>query len=153
MVGNYKNKYIEKEKENQRNLMKFRLLNQWLRLKIQGVHFKEFFEDRKLSSVAIYGMGEIGWLVYEELKADGWEQAVRYGIDQSGKRKENGVGIYPLCSSLKKTDAIIITPVLVTDFIEDAIYEKLGEQTTFTVEEILYELSRKHRVLSMLWEI
>ena len=50
-------------------------------------------------------------------------------------------------------DAIIISPVMVTDEIEDEIYELLGEMKTFTIEEILYELSRKHQVSSRLWEV
>lgn len=149
----YKKKYKEKENENSRNLKKFQLLNQWMKLKIRGIQLKDFFEDRKIRSVAIYGMGELGWLFYEELKFDGVGQLVAYGIDQRGMQEGKEINIYPLCSSLEKTDAIIITPVLITDFIEDTIYKELGEQITFTLEEVLYELSRKHRVPSELWEI
>lgn len=149
----YKKKYKEKENENLRNLKKFQLLNQWIKLKIRGIQFMEFFEDRQISSLAIYGMGELGCLVYEELKFCGVGQLVKYGIDQGGNQAGKGIPVYPLHSSLEKTDAIIITPVLITDFIEDAIYKELGEQITFTVEEVLYELSRKHHVPSVLWEI
>ena len=47
----------------------------------------------------------------------------------------------------------MITPVLITDEIEDQIYEILGEQTTFVFEEILFELSRKHQINSEMWTI
>lgn len=153
MVTHYKKKYIEKENENLRNLKKFQLLNQWMKLKMYGINFKEFLEDRQLESLAVYGMGELGWLVCQELESAGAGQMVKYGIDQKGGRAENEIPIYRLHSALEKTDAIIITPVLITDFIEDEIYKELGEQRTFTLEEVLYELSRKHRVTSELWEI
>ena len=39
------------------------------------------------------------------------------------------------------------------DFIPEYTYEKLGEIPTYTLEEIIYELSRKHGVSSLLWEI
>ena len=47
----------------------------------------------------------------------------------------------------------MITPVLITDELEEQIYEALGECVTFVFEELLYELSRKHGVASKLWEI
>lgn len=148
----YKKRYTEKENENLRNFKKFQLLNQWMKLKIREVQLKEFLEYRQIRTVAIYGMGELGRLVYEELKFSGAGQSVRYGIDQNGKQPDQEIPVYPLDSSLERTDAIIITPVLITDFIEDEIYRKLGEQITFTLEEVLYELSRKHNVPSELWE-
>lgn len=77
----YKKKYREKESENSRNLKKFQLLNQWMKLKIRGIQLKEFFEDRRIGSIAIYGMGELGWLFYDELKFSGVGQLVTYGID------------------------------------------------------------------------
>lgn len=149
----YKKKYKEKENENSRNLKKFQLLNQWMKLKIRGIQLKEFLEDREIRSIAIYGMGELGWLFYDELKFCGVGQLVTYGIDQNGNQGGKEISIYSLCSTLEKTDAIIITPVLITDLIEDAIYKELGEQVTFTLEEVLYELSRKHRIPSELWKI
>lgn len=153
MTVNYKKKFMEKEQESQRNRKKFELLNQWMKLKLHGLRLSEFFEDRGLNSIAIYGMGELGWLVYEELKGNVGGVAVKYGIDQRGKAAGDGLEICPLRSVSERTDAILITPVLITDWIEDKIYEALGEQTTFTLEEILYELSRKYRIPSALWEI
>lgn len=152
MTVNYKKKYLEKEQENLRNQKKFELLSQWMKLKLHGLCLSEFFEDRGVSSIAIYGMGELGWLVYEELKGDSGKAAVRYGIDQRGREAGEGFRICPLEAVAERADAILITPVLITDWIEDEIYRVLGEQTTFTLEEILYELSRKHRIPSALWE-
>lgn len=152
MTVNYKKKYLEKEQENLRNRKKFELLSQWMKLKLHGLCLSEFFADREICSIAIYGMGELGQLLYEELIGNAGGTAVKYGIDQRGREAGEGLTICPLEDVPERTDAILITPVLITDWIEDEIYRVLGEQTTFTLEEILYELSRKHRIPSALWE-
>lgn len=152
-MKNYKEMYYNKEFENSRNYMKFQLLQQWMRLKNAKINFGEFFSDRGISSIALYGIGELGRLFYDELEI--WEMTdiLKYGIDQSSNARYKKLPVYTLESSLEKVEAIIISPVMITDAIEDKIYETLGEQVTFTIEEILYELSRKYQITSALWEI
>ena len=137
--------------ESNRNKKKFELICQWMKLKIQGISLMEFFQDRGIHSIAIYGMGEIGQLMYDELAMEN-ETLIRYAIDQSGKRYVESLPTYCLDKNLPKVDAIIITPVLITDQIEEQIYTALGECVTFVFEELLYELCRKHGVASKLWE-
>lgn len=138
--------------EMDRNKKKFDLMCQWMKLKIQGISLMEFFWDRGIQSIAIYGIGEIGQLMYDELAMEN-ETFIQYAIDQSGKRYVESLPIYRLEKNLPKVDAIVITPVLITDQLEEQIYEALGECVTFVFEELLYELSRKHRIDSKLWEI
>lgn len=136
--------------ESDRNKKKFDLMCQWMKLKIQGVSLIEFFQDKGLQSIAIYGMGEIGQLMYDELAMED-ETLIRYSIDQSGKRYVDNLPTYCLDKDLPKVDAIVITPVLITDQLEEQIYDVLGECVTFVFEELLYELSRKHGIASALW--
>lgn len=138
--------------ESDRNKKKFDLMCQWMKLKIQGVSLMEFFRDRGFQSVAIYGMGEIGQLLYDELAVEN-AAFIQYAIDQSGKRYVESLPTYCLDKDLPKVDAIVITPVLITDQLEEQIYETLGECVTFVFEELLYELSRKHGVASALWRM
>lgn len=152
-MKNYKEMYYNKEFENSRNYMKFQLLQQWMRLKNEKINFGDFFADRGITSIALYGIGELGRLFYDELEFWGIETILKYGIDQSSNAGYKNIPVYSLNSSLEKVDAIIISPVMITDEIEDKIYEILGEQVTFTIEEILYELSRKYQITSALWEI
>lgn len=136
--------------ESNRNKKKFELICQWMKLKIQGISLMEFFQDRGIRSIAIYGMGEIGQLMYDELAMEN-ETLIRYAIDQSGMRYVESLPTYCLDRNLPEVDAIVITPVLITDQLEEKIYETLGECVTFVFEELLYELSRKHRIPSSLW--
>lgn len=137
--------------ESKRNKKKFDLMCQWMKLKIQGISLMEFFQDRGIQSIAIYGMGEIGQLIYDELAMND-EAFIRYAIDRSGMRYVESLPIYCLDRDLPRVDAIVITPVLITDQLEEQIYETLGECVTFVFEELLYELSRKHGVASGLWK-
>lgn len=43
--------------ECDRNKKKFDLMCQWMKLKIQGISLMEFFQDKGIRSIAIYGMG------------------------------------------------------------------------------------------------
>ncbi|HBA68062.1 MAG TPA: hypothetical protein DCZ40_01720 [Lachnospiraceae bacterium] len=138
--------------ENERNKKKFDLMCQWMKLKIQGIYLIEFFQDRGFQSIAIFGMGEIGQLMYDELVMEK-KLTIQYAIDQSGIQYLESLPVYCLDKDLPKVDAIVITPVLITDQLEEQIYESLGECVTFVFEEILYELSRKHGVASSLWRI
>lgn len=144
-------KYEQKVFEKKRNKKKLDLICQWVKLKNRGISLMEFFQDRGIRSIAIYGMGEIGQLMYDELTMEN-ETLIRYAIDQSGKRYVESLPTYCLDKNLPKVDAIIITPVLITDQLEEKIYETLGECVTFVFEELLYELSRKHGIASKLWE-
>lgn len=145
-------KYDQRVFENKRSKKKLDLICQWIKLKNRGISLTEFFQDRGICSIAIYGLGEIGQLVYDELSMKN-KALIRYAIDQSGKRLVESLPTYCLDRDLPKVDAIVITPVLITDELEEQIYEILGECVTFAFEEILYELSRKHGINSEMWEI
>ncbi|MCI8534137.1 MAG: hypothetical protein HFG68_00920 [Hungatella sp.] len=144
----YKQQYESTLKEVNRYRKKYEFMYQWMKLKQNGIELIEFFQDRKLESIAIYGMGDLGELLYKELEDN---RIIKFGIDR--QLKQNKIPIYSLENVKEKVDAIVITPVLITDEIEDQIYEILGEQTTFVFEEILFELSRKHQINSEMWTI
>ena len=143
----YKQQYESTLKEVNRYRKKYEFMYQWMKLKQNGIELIEFFQDRKLESIAIYGMGDLGELLYKELEDN---RIIKFGIDR--QLKQNKIPIYSLENVKEKVDAIV-TPVLITDEIEDQIYEILGEQTTFVFEEILFELSRKHQINSEMWTI
>ena len=144
----YKQQYESTLKEVNRYRKKYEFMYQWMKLKQNGIELIEFFQDRKLESIAIYGMRDLGELLYKELEDN---RIIKFGIDR--QLKQNKIPIYSLENVKEKVDAIVITPVLITDEIEDQIYEILREQTTFVFEEILFELSRKHQINSEMWTI
>ena len=150
-IFDYKKKYEEAEFNNKRNYLKFQIINQWMRLRTRGVGLGEFFSDRKIKTISIYGLGELGELIYEEMTKQA-DVNVLFAIDRNRIEADN-LMVFSLDDIPNAPDAVVISPVLNIDEIEDKIYEKLGEIPTYTLEEIIYELSRKHGVSSLLWEI
>lgn len=150
MFHNYKEEYERALGESARFKKKYDLMYQWMKLKQHNVKLIEFFEDRELKSVALYGIGDLSRIIYNELRDYG---IIKYGIDRQMELSGEELPVYQLENAKQKVDAILITPVLITDEIEDNIYDVLGEQTTFVFEEILFELSRKHGIPSELWPI
>lgn len=125
----------------QRYKKKFELLVSWLTLKQKGVNFSAFFDNMGVHDLAIYGMGEIGRFLYTELQGTG--VYVKYGLDREEKENYNNLPVIRPDNNLPKVDAIIITPVLISDEIEKYIYQIMGEIMMFTIEEVIYELERQ----------
>ena len=148
---NYKDRINQLDFDNHRNYMKFQLLNQWMRLRNRGVHIHEFFSCMGLRKISIYGMGELGRLLLEELGEDK-ETEIVFGIDQRSDTDLN-IPVYHLEDIPFIPEAIVISLVNMTDETEDRIFELYGDLPVFTIEEVLFELSRKHGIQSALWNV
>ncbi len=113
----------------------YNLLNQWIWLEHNGKSISSLFEEKGIHSIAIYGMGEIGWRLKEVL--NNTNISVLYGIDNSLGESESQFEIITLDDSLQKVDAVIVTPVF--DF--DEISRKINSITDIPVvslEDILF---------------
>ncbi len=121
---------------------KFELLYKWMQMKQQGRSFLGLLDDRNISSVAIYGMGEIGILLYNELKLR--PGFVHYIVDKNAAKEQSKaleVPVYAIDDSrILPVDAVIITPVLVTDEIKELIAHYMGTQKVLDIGEILYKI-------------
>lgn len=120
-------KYIFKNKENKKGkLGKFKnyytVLNQWLSVKQNGKNLKEYFEKKNYRIIAVYGMGEMGNHLWDELEDSGI--IIKYGIDREPGNTYSEVPVYTLADELEPVDAIIVS-------------------ATFAFEEIKKELQSK----------
>lgn len=127
-----------KKKEKIRTIYEpgFKVLNNWLKLKHSGKTLKKFFEDNYINTIAIYGMGELGIRLYEELSE--LDVEVLYAIDQNA---DNIVGvenleIITLNGNLKDVDAVIVTPIHFFDEIEKTLEEK-GVKNIVSLEDVV----------------
>lgn len=134
-VGCLKNKTIM---NNNKMIDKFKkyykLLNQWMILKNNGNSLKSNLEKYGYKTIAIYGMGEIGNRLYEDLKNTGVN--VLYAIDKEAGSKYSEIEVVTTEDILKEVDAIIVTPVF--DF--NKIEEELSDKTSIKIislEDIL----------------
>lgn len=113
------------------------VLQQWLRLKNMGKSIAEYFVKRNIRSIAIYGMGDLGNRLYEELKSS--EVDVIYGIDQNKDKVFSEIPIYSMVDELPYVDAVIITPYLSYDQIIPIVKEKFHGKI-ISLEDIIYEI-------------
>lgn len=121
----------------------FTILDRWLQIKNRGGSLAAFFLDNQIDSVAIYGMGEIGKRLYEELK--GSRVKVAYGIDKNAKNIFiEGLAVYRLDETLPKVNAVIVTPMHFYE-IQKEIYRRMGKEVdvVFVEDVVAYCINRE----------
>jgi len=111
----------------------FKLLNWWFEKKIENEKFiPEYLSQRGYKSVAIYGFGYMGELLYKDMRR--FNVAVDYIIDNTAKNTD--LKIFTLKDELPKTDAIIVAVSYDYESIEKKIKEKTNVPVVF-LEEML----------------
>lgn len=114
----------------------YNILNQWIWLKHNNISIESIFLKAGYKSVAIYGMGEIGWRLFEEL--ENTDVSVLYGIDNSLSESDNELIIVTPEDNLQQVDAIIVSSV----FAFEEIREKLNMVTDIPIislEDLLFK--------------
>lgn len=141
VITNYKKEreiaYCRKSAE--KALREMKLFEQWLFVRQDDKRISDYFQKRNIHTIAIYGMGNIGERLYDELR-DG-DVTVKYAIDQKGKRICSDIDVIsnPDSSMLEKVDAIVVTTV----HCFEEVRRKISAKTNILVlslEEILYEV-------------
>lgn len=126
--GYFKNKAItDSTKKIDKYKMYYFVLNQWLQLKLEGKSIDKYFKDNGYQSIAIYGMGELGTRLYEDLKRSDIE--VKYAIDKNVINTFSDLKVYSLKDQLEKVDVIVVTAI----FAYDEIYEEISKAVDYPV--------------------
>lgn len=101
-----------KYKELKERLAKFEdyfaIVNKWLKNRNQHISVANYFKNNHYDRIAIYGMGEIGKRLYEELYAEGVE--VMAVFDRSAQRLDPSLNVYSLEDPVPDIDVVVITP-------------------------------------------
>lgn len=125
------NSYIERYRTY------YDMLNQWIILKTEGRSLEEYFKNNNYNKIAIYGMGEIGCRLYEELKETNIE--VKYCIDKNLDGVYSELDVFSLEDDLEEVDVIVVSPVYDFEEIEKTISETVG-YSVISLEHIIYEM-------------
>lgn len=128
---NYKQGKIDKFKSY------YNLLNQWLMIKQEGKSLEQYFLDNEYQSIAIYGMGELGNRLYDELK--GSSVQIKYAIDKNADSTYAEIEVKELEDTLEKVDAVIVTAIFAFDEIEDELSEII-DFPIVSLEDVVYEI-------------
>lgn len=101
------------------------VLNRWMKQKERGINIEDNLRQRNIKEIAIYGMGDIGKHLQEELT--GTDIVIKYAVDRSFYAMSN-LDIYEPESDLPEVDAIIVTPVFDYENIRKSLAAKLNCQ-------------------------
>lgn len=138
LAGKLSNKSVNgQDKKVDKFKSYYNMLNQWLVLKQEGKSLKEYFADNNINTIAIYGMGEMGNRLYDELKNS--EIKVKYAIDKNAESTYSELDIKTLEDDLPFVDAIIVTAVFAFDDIEKDISSNV-DYKIISLEDVVYEI-------------
>ena len=113
------------------------ILNQWLMLKQEGKSLEKYFVENNINSIAIYGMGEMGNRLYNELKDS--KINIKYAIDQTAGNIYSDINVYSLDDELEEVDAVIVTAT----FVFSSIKEQMEEEFDFPIislEDVVFSI-------------
>lgn len=84
-----------------------RVLLKWMSIRNSGKSIVDYLRQNEWRTVAVYGYGPIGKLLYEELKKNNCD--VQYIIDKNPTVQGENTCVYHDMGNLKKVDVIIVT--------------------------------------------
>lgn len=124
---------IVRKQNNSEKLQKlFSVLDVWVKKKQQGKSMVAFLKRKDYHSVAIYGLGNIGKLLVEELRE---YVEIRYGIDRREVTAE--FPVYKPEALLPEVDMVIVTAAYEFEKIEEMLKKKLS-CPIYSIEDIVY---------------
>lgn len=101
----------------------YQFMRNWMQLRLNGGSIEKRLMEAGHYSVAIYGMGIHGRMLYEDLRDT--QISVKYFIDKQKKEGLGGVPVYSLEEELPDVDAVIITPYLEFASIQQVLQDKI----------------------------
>lgn len=119
---------------------------QWLKNKNSQKRISDFFKGRENQKIGIYGMGNLGGLLYEDLKAENIETAcfieeyaegLYVGIDE-----KKVIGIDKV--SDENLDLIIVTPIFDFDRISNNLKNSDIHAEIISLDEIIFSLNENN---------
>lgn len=115
----------------------YNLLNQWLILKNEKKEVKQYFINNNYNTIAIYGMGEMGCRLIEELENSDIE--IKYTIDKKSGGLYANVEVLDMDDDLEEVDVVVVTATFAFDDILCELEKKLN-CPIISLEDLLYEV-------------
>lgn len=114
----------------------YNMLNQWLVIKQEGKSLEKYFTDNGYKTIAIYGMGEMGNRLYDELK--GTSVTVKYAVDKNAASTYSELDVIDPEDDYEEVDAIVVSAIFAFDEIEEMLSDKVDFQVV-SLEDVVYE--------------
>lgn len=115
-------------KEEHERVDKFKnyytMLNQWLILKQEDLSLETYFVERGYEKIAIYGMGEMGNRLYDELKTSSIK--VECAIDSNASATYSEVEVYDKDDDYPEVDVVVVTATFAFSEIKEELESKVS---------------------------
>ncbi|ENK1242704.1 hypothetical protein AB2063_000826 [Clostridium botulinum] len=124
-----------------RNMLYYKVLYYWIKNNSNNKSISDYLLDNGVNSVAIYGAGNLGEILYDELKREK-KILIKYIIDKSSSNSSfNNTPIFKPeeINSISKVDYIIITPIYAFGDIQ-ANLKKLGIKNVICIDDIIFKI-------------
>lgn len=115
----------------------YNILLQWVSIKEKGLSIADFIILNGYHTIAIYGMKELGELLYEELKNKNIE--IKYVIDRNKEFIMIDVPVLTPDEKIPSVDAIIVTAVHYFSEIKELLNKKI-KCPVYSLEDIVFLL-------------
>lgn len=115
----------------------YNLLNKWLINKNQQKKLEYFFYKNNYTTIAIYGMGELGKNLFYELKDS--KIKIKYVIDKNKSTIISDLHVIDIEDKYEKVDVIVVTAI--SEF--DKIKEELNRKVMYPIislEEVVFNI-------------
>ncbi|RKI43229.1 hypothetical protein D7V86_00930 [bacterium D16-51] len=114
---------------------------QWIVNKQKGMEITDYFAEHRIKTIAIYGMGTLGELLYNDIKEDS-AVGVSCFIDQMADLYSAGIDDIPVLKDVSEDykdqiDAVVITPVHQFDNIKKELEGQGVDKAIISLKEII----------------
>lgn len=116
-------KVVEKDKKVDKFKSYYNVLLEWLQIRQQGNSLEEYFVKHGYKSIAIYGMGEMGLRLLDELQNSNIE--IKYTIDKNAFSVYSEVELKEPDEILEPVDVIIVTSIFAFDEIKNSLSDRV----------------------------
>ncbi len=119
----------------------FVTLKKWLENRNRGKTFADYFHEYGYQSIAIYDAGELGRLLYDEIKDS--DIGVKYFIDRNaeGIKEIDGIPVIILSQigGMEEVDVLLVSPVVNYDAVCRLLAESEPEIRTLAFRDAVFE--------------
>lgn len=113
----------------------YSVIYHWMMLKQQGFNIADYFKQKNMEKIAVYGMGDLAFLLMSELKND--DVKILFGIDMNLEGDLNGIQVYPPTKiPYGQVDAIVVTLTCIFDTVKENL-KKYTETPVLSLEDII----------------
>ena len=129
--------------ERKRYQYAYLTVQQYLSIKCQKKSIETFFVERGYRNIAIYGMGELGKCVLNDLKDTSVH--ISYVIDQAYKNYPGGVDGVPVIGKKmvcqqEEIDIVVVTVLYEFNKIVDDLLDEIELEKIVNLSDIVYSL-------------